>query len=108
MIAFVRDMTDEEKLNLRAMGCIFCMQPLMWLGPQGGLSFNIYCTDCHAGFNVTHALLPWQVIAMPGEKDIDALRPIVDGKMDVKHFFGELDAAIERSVRHAFHQLKRH
>ena len=103
----MRELTAEEKDNLR-YGCIFCKERLFWMGPQAlGISFNIYCSECLAGFNVTHAAMPWQLIADACERELDDLAPVLDGKMDVVTFFSHLDAAIEKSMRDAFDRIKR-
>jgi hypothetical protein len=102
----MRDLTDEEKGNLR-YGCIFCGERLFWLGPQGGLSFNVYCGQCLAGFNVTHAAMPWQLIAPPDQRSLDDLAKILDGKIDIVNFFAHVDAAIEAAVRTGFDALKK-
>lgn len=102
----MRELTDAEKGDLR-YGCIFCGSRLFHLGPQGGLAFNIYCVECLAGFNVTHAKLPWQLISAPDTKTVDELAPILDGKMNVIDFFHHLDAAIESGMRAAFDRLKK-
>ena len=101
----MRDLTDAEKGDLR-YSCIFCKGRLMFLGPQGGLSFNIYCANpqCLAGFNVTHAKLPWQLIASPGERTMADIAHT--GKMHIANFFENLDGAIERSIREAFDRVK--
>ena len=100
----MRHLTDEEKGNLR-YGCIFCGERLFWLGPQGGLSFNIYCGQCLAGFNVTHAALPWQLIGTPDTRELVDLAPILDGKMNVTALFSQLDAAIEKAMREGFARM---
>jgi hypothetical protein len=102
----MRDLTEAEKGDLR-YGCIFCKGDTMFLGPQGGLSFNIYCanTKCLAGFNVTHAKLPWQLIAEPGERTMKDIAHT--GKMHLRAFFEHLDRAIESAIRTGFERLTR-
>ena len=102
----MRELTDDEKLALRH-GCLYCRQTLFWLGPQGGLSFNTYCTRCRAGFNITHYKLPWQEIAQPYERSTDEVAAICDGKMDIVNFFRHVDAAIEKAVREGFDKVRR-
>jgi len=102
----VRELSDAEKADLR-YGCLFCRCSLFWLGPQGGLSFNIYCANdgCLAGYNVTHAKLPWQLIAEPRERELDDLVKVFDGKMEIRRFFDHLDTAIEKAMREGFERI---
>lgn len=103
----MRELTAEEKGNLR-YGCLFCKERMFWMGPKAlGLSFNIYCTECIAGYNVTHAALPWQLIADPCETEYEDLAPVLDGKIDIVTFFKHLDDAIVKSMKEAFDRVNK-
>lgn len=96
------NLSDEQKSELQQR-CLFCRQDLFWVGPQAlGLSFNVYCAVCCAGYNITHYQLPWQLIALPGERTPEELAPIVRGPKRMPELSVELSKVIEEGLRHAF------
>lgn len=97
----IRNLTPEEQAELHHH-CIFCKQNLFYEGPQGGLSFNVYCALCYAGYNITHEQLPWQLIAEPGEKTVAELAPILRECVTMPGFVEQLSATIE----HAMHTVR--
>ena len=61
----MRDLTDDEKAELQ-QHCIFCKGESYVFGPKTlGSAIEIYCWWCHAGFNVRHLELPWQLTRGP-------------------------------------------
>ena len=96
----MRALSNDEKDDLRS-GCAFCKHDQAYIGPQAGLSINIYCVTCLAGYNVTHSQLPWQLINEPGERTLEDLVPVVSRVVLLPQFLENLDKAIETSMRNA-------
>jgi len=65
----MRELTPQEREALYIKHeCPFCQSKKFDYGPEGGLSRNIFCTKCGAGYNVYPAELPGgQVIRHPKE-----------------------------------------
>lgn len=101
----MRNLTDSEK-GILQRHCLYCDGEDFYIGPQGGLSFNIYCANpgCHAGYNVTHKMLPWQVITKPGERELEELRPILQSPRATTAIaiHATLSAAIEKALKAAW------
>jgi len=99
----MRNLTEVEKAELHSH-CIFCKQSgEFWEGPHGGASVNIYCGACCAGFNVSHTLMTWQLIAYPTFEGREAaqerLRGILKGRIKTPAFFHELTARLDNPFR---------
>jgi len=102
----IRNLTPEEQDELHRH-CIFCKQDLVYPGPVGGVSLNIYCCTCLAGFNITHPKLPWQLIFEPGERKPEDLLGIVAPAMKLNQLVEELSENIERGFREVFKRMHR-
>lgn len=105
-----RDLSPTEKRVLKER-CLYCDGEDFYIGPQGGLSFNIYCadSDCLAGYNVTHEELPWQVIAKPGERTLGELMPILQSSkvVEASILHRTLTAAIDKAMRDLMERVKK-
>lgn len=100
----MRNLTPEEQAELHNR-CIFCKQDLFYEGPQGGMSFNIYCATCLAGFSITHESLPWQLIYEPGERTVADLVGIIGPAIKIPAFTEQLTRAIEKAMRETKERL---
>jgi hypothetical protein len=98
----MRQLTEWEKKELHEH-CLFCKGVTIRMGPVGGMAINIYCVNCHAGYNVSHEMLPWQLIRNPagGYPDVNLSAPIPLDK-----FLPRLTLSIEKSMREAYEKMK--
>lgn len=104
----MRQLTESEKKSLSVHSlCPYCMNDRFYLGPMGGLSINIYCTDCISGFNVTHQELPWQLIGGPGDVTLHSIKKIIGAAVTMKTINDTLSEAIEDGMREAFERARK-
>lgn len=90
----MRELSDAEKLELLKSGCIFCGSEAFYEGPRAlGISANIYCEFCRAGYNVTHNAMPWQMIALPSTSFPPGL--VFHGRVSMPEFANALTRQIE-------------
>jgi hypothetical protein len=97
----MRDLTDTEKAELQ-QHCIFCKEPDFILASFPlSLAFDIYCVECRAGYKITHATLPWQLIIEPKQTSQRALDALTEGSavMDVATMLRFISDDIEAALR---------
>lgn len=97
----MRDLTDDEKSELQRH-CIFCKEPDFILASFAmNLAFDIYCVECRAGYKVTHATLPWQLLVEPRQTSQRALEALTDGSsvMDVTTMLKRIREDIALALR---------
>ena len=96
----MRDLTDSEKAELHRH-CIFCKEPDFILASFAmNLAFDIYCVECRAGYKVTHATLPWQLIIEPRQTSQRALDALTEGSsvFDVTTMLRRISEDIEAAI----------
>lgn len=75
----MRNLTPDEQARFFKEGCLFCKNHEFFVGPRGGASANVYCTNCLAGYNVSDPAITVQLIADPGEHTRDYIISICPG-----------------------------
>jgi hypothetical protein len=97
----MRNLTDDEKADLQ-QHCIFCKKASFILAAFPlSLAFEIYCVECRAGYKVTHATLPWQLIIEPKQTSQRGLDALTEGSivMDVTTMLRRINEDIDASLR---------